>query len=131
MQPINGLPQEEVAVILKKSLVFLAFGHPEGFGLPLAEAAASGCYVIGYSGLGGRELLELACQNHAGREIAYGDWLGFLKGCEELDQRLKLNSIDLAKCLIHNSKATRETYSPEMMVESVKIALKQWELQMS
>ena len=43
---INGLSQEKVSKILQNSLIFLAFGHPEGFGLPLAEAAACGCYVI-------------------------------------------------------------------------------------
>ena len=59
LKAISGLPQYEVAQILQRSLVFLAFGHPEGFGLPIAEAASCGCYVIGYSGLGGRELLEL------------------------------------------------------------------------
>ena len=58
LQPISGLPQKQVSEILQKSLIFLAFGHPEGFGLPLAEAAACGCYLIGYSGLGGRELLQ-------------------------------------------------------------------------
>ena len=130
LQAINGLSQEKVSKILQKSLIFLAFGHPEGFGLPLAEAAACGCYVIGYSGLGGRELLQLAKENHAGCEIAYGDWFGFVQGCEDLNQRLKRNPIELAKGLNRNSKETRETYSPMMMVESVKLALKRWELQL-
>jgi hypothetical protein len=39
---IYGLSKQQVATALQRSLVFLAFGHPEGFGLPLAEAAASG-----------------------------------------------------------------------------------------
>ena len=33
LQAINGLSQIEVAKVMQKSLVFLAFGHPEGFGL--------------------------------------------------------------------------------------------------
>ena len=32
-----------------------------------------------YSGLGGRELLQLAKENHAGCEIAYGDSLVLYK----------------------------------------------------
>ena len=85
--------------------------------------------MIGYSGLGGRELLQLNKIMLVVKLIMATGLV--LYKVAMTNQRLKLNSIDLAKCLIHNSKATRETYSPEMMVESVKIALKQWELQMS
>ena len=30
------------------SILFLSFGYPEGFGLPVAEAMSCGCAVIGY-----------------------------------------------------------------------------------
>ena len=60
LAPIHKLSQAEVSTILQESLIFLAFGHPEGFGLPLAEALACGCSIVGYSGLGGRELFALA-----------------------------------------------------------------------
>ena len=56
---VKNLPLSRVAEIRNKSLVFLSFGNPEGFGLPVAVAMASACYVIGYSGLGGRELFRL------------------------------------------------------------------------
>ena len=127
LQAINGMPQEKVAELLQKSLIFLAFGHPEGFGLPIAEAAGCGCYVIGYSGLGGKELMDLATKNNAGQEIDYGDWVGFVKACEQLNKYLNSNGSDLAKNLLKNSKAVRETYSSDMMVESVRKALLQWE----
>ena len=78
LEPIQGLGQADVAKQLQKSLAFLAFGHPEGFGLPLAEAAACGCALIGYSGLGGRELLAMARSKGVGWEVEYGDWQGFL-----------------------------------------------------
>ena len=130
LHAVNGLPQEEVARVLQKSLIFLAFGHPEGFGLPLAEAAACGCYLIGYSGLGGRELLQLASGNHAGQEVAYGDWLGFVQACMELNERLNSNQSELVDSLLQNSKITRESYSSQKMTESVKIALNRWEGQL-
>ena len=38
--------------------MFVALGHTEGFGLPLAEALAAGCLVAGYDGGGGRELFD-------------------------------------------------------------------------
>ena len=41
--------------------------------------AASTDVAGGYSGLGGCELFKLASEHYAGREVAYGDWLGFWK----------------------------------------------------
>lgn len=51
-------PREEVAATLGRSAVFIALGHTESFGLPVAEALASGCLVAGYDGGGGHELFE-------------------------------------------------------------------------
>ena len=42
-QSLHDLAHSEVADFLNGALLFLAFGHPEGFGLPIAEAMASGC----------------------------------------------------------------------------------------
>ena len=47
------------------ALLFLSCGHPEGFGLPLAEAIACGCLVVGYHGLAGRDFPA----SHAGGGI--------------------------------------------------------------
>ncbi|MEO5833186.1 MAG: glycosyltransferase [Nakamurella sp.] len=49
-------PQDVVAHTLGTSTVFIALGHSESFGLPVAEALASGCLVAGYDGGGGHEL---------------------------------------------------------------------------
>ncbi|MDQ2755977.1 MAG: glycosyltransferase [Actinomycetota bacterium] len=51
-------PQAEVAQTLGATTVFVALGHSESFGLPVAEALASGCLVAGYDGGGGHELFE-------------------------------------------------------------------------
>ena len=127
LQAIDGLPQPQVAAALQQSLVFLAFGHPEGFGLPLAEAAACGCYLIGYSGLGGAELLELAQRHSAGEEVAFGNWLGFVQACQRLHTRLGNDQDGLARCLVAQSKAVRTGYSAQAMQQSVAIALQRWE----
>ena len=105
----------------------MAFGHPEGFGLPLAEAAGCGCYLIGYSGLGGKELLAIASKNSAGKEVAYGDWLGFVDSCRELSIRLNHDQSKLGKNLIQNSQTIRNNYSSKRMISSVDAALKCWE----
>jgi glycosyltransferase involved in cell wall biosynthesis len=41
---------------LRRAALFVALGRDEGFGLPVAEALASACPVIGFHGGGGREL---------------------------------------------------------------------------
>ncbi|MFI1018816.1 hypothetical protein [Streptomyces sp. NPDC020965] len=60
LRDIRGLPHEEVARVLADTSVFIALGAPEGegFGLPIAEALASGCLVTGYGLGGGDELFE-------------------------------------------------------------------------
>lgn len=49
-------PREQVATTLGTTTVFVALGHSESFGLPVAEALASACLVVGYDGGGGHEL---------------------------------------------------------------------------
>ncbi|BEP15005.1 hypothetical protein acdb102_33160 [Acidothermaceae bacterium B102] len=55
---ITDEPWAAVAEILGQATVFVALGHTEGFGLPLAEALAAGCLVAGYDGGGGHELFD-------------------------------------------------------------------------
>lgn len=56
--PIDNKSEAEVAECLKKSAIFLSFNHKEGFGLPPTEAMSCGCYVIGYTGQGGKEYFK-------------------------------------------------------------------------
>ncbi|WP_143133586.1 glycosyltransferase family 4 protein [Actinoplanes philippinensis] len=59
LTPISG-SEAEVAAAMRECAIFLSFGFREGFGLPPAEAMASGCYVVGYSSLGGAEFFDPA-----------------------------------------------------------------------
>ncbi len=56
--PIDGVSGVEAAKIIRESLFFLSFSEKEGFGLPAAEAIATGAIVIGYSGVGGDEFFD-------------------------------------------------------------------------
>jgi glycosyltransferase involved in cell wall biosynthesis len=69
---IEGRPEAEVAALLRESPIFLALGRQEGFGLPAAEAMASGCFVVGFPGFGGRELFDPQCSG----PVEDGDILG-------------------------------------------------------
>lgn len=53
---IEGASERETAELLRSAPVFIALGSREGFGLPAAEAMASGCYVAGFPAFGGREV---------------------------------------------------------------------------
>lgn len=56
--PLQDRPRAEVAAALGRATVFVALSHSEGFGLPVLEALAAGCLVVGYDGGGGHELFE-------------------------------------------------------------------------
>jgi glycosyltransferase involved in cell wall biosynthesis len=58
---IEGAPEAEVAAALRSAPLFLALGRREGFGLPAAEAMASGCFVAGFPGFGGRDIFDPLC----------------------------------------------------------------------
>jgi hypothetical protein len=125
--PIHQMPQAEVARTLQRSVAFLAFGHPEGFGLPLAEALACGCALVGYSGLGGRELFALGGEHGVALEVGYGDWMGFVDALHALDRSLQREPARLQQAMLHASKAVRQRYNPAAMQISVAAALSRWE----
>ena len=58
LHEVTDEPWDVVAELFAAASVFVAFGHTEGFGLPVAEALAAGCLVAGYDGGGGHELFE-------------------------------------------------------------------------
>ena len=52
---ISDMHERQVAEVMGESAVFLSLNRLEGFGLMPLEAMASGCVVIGFTGVGGRE----------------------------------------------------------------------------
>lgn len=75
---IENASELDTAAALRTSPIFLALGKREGFGLPPAEAMASGCWVVGFPGFGGRDIFDPSCSTpvedgdvlSAAREIA-------------------------------------------------------------
>ncbi len=116
--PIHNKTEAETAEILRASRVFLSFGHPEGFGLPAAEAMACGCITIGYHGGGGREFFR----PDVGFPIEVGDILGFARTvesvlclCRQAPQVLE-SLTQRAAAFIH------ETYTPAFEVSDIRSA---------
>ncbi len=123
LQVIKDCSHAEVIAILQHSLVFVSFGHPEGFGLPVAEAMACGCAVVGYSGLGGRELFDLADGYGLGVSVEPGDWLGFIDGVQRINQRLRIRQDDVSHQLDVMAAVVRQRYSMERMQRSISDAI--------
>lgn len=71
LAPISGMNETEVARLMRESAIFLSFSEREGFGLPPAEAMASGCYVIGYPGGGGREFFDPAYSSPVEDQVGF------------------------------------------------------------
>lgn len=93
VQYLTEMPQDQVAQEMASSKIFVFFCNEsgEGFGLPPAEAALSGCKVIGYSGVGGREFwkypnfteIEYNDVNKFTRELDY--WVSELQNASILE----------------------------------------------
>jgi Glycosyl transferases group 1 len=52
---ISEMHERQVAEVMGESAVFLSLNRLEGLGLMPLEAMASGCVVVGFTGVGGRE----------------------------------------------------------------------------
>ncbi|WP_410814241.1 glycosyltransferase [Micromonospora sp. 067-2] len=76
---VQDVSEEEVARRLRASTIFLSSSYQEGFGLPAVEAMASGNYVIGFHGFGGREFFDPAFS----QPVPTGDLLGMSRALQE------------------------------------------------
>ena len=109
IQVISGISLEQTASILRKSRIFLSFGHPEGFGLPPAEAMACECIVIGYHGMGGREFFkpEFSYPVEAGYIVKFAEKVEHV-----MEQFAKAPAVMQAKAEMA-SRFVRTNYGPE------------------
>jgi hypothetical protein len=107
--PIDNRPEEQVAALLGESLLFLSFGHPEGFGLPSAEALACGCLVVGYHGRGGQEYFAGA----GAYPVEVGDVLGFARTVEEVLRAYRTDPAPLRARAERGAAWMRQRYSVE------------------
>jgi glycosyltransferase involved in cell wall biosynthesis len=106
---IENLTESEVAQVLEESLVFLSFGYPEGFGLPVIEAMLCGCLVVGYHGNGGREVLR----PEFSWPVEAGDILGFARVADRLLHQVDASAGELSR----RAKEAREFVSREYSME--------------
>ena len=121
--PIQGMNQEEVASVLRDSSLFLSFGHPEGFGLPVAEALACGCTVVGYSGIGGHELFQTGTKYACATEIPFGDFHKFISCVLNSVSIYESDALSISKQTRFCSEIIRRRYCAENFISSLLSAL--------
>ena len=115
---LDNMSHIDVAKKLNSSSIFLSFGSPEGFGLPVAEAMASGNWVIGYTGMGARELFKYG----ASTEIEFGDWTNYGKSIAKVIESYEVKKRETNLRIRRQSKAIRNLYSQEEEELSIKEA---------
>ena len=105
-QELPQMQHSDVAQAMQDALIFMSCGHPEGFGLPLAEAIACGCLVVGYHGLAGRDFAI----PHM-RVVEFGDLLGLLQGIKGELKRFDDNREEVIQERIEASELILKRYS--------------------
>jgi glycosyltransferase involved in cell wall biosynthesis len=113
--PIEGASEGETAAMLRAAPVFLALGFHEGFGLPAAEAMASGCFVVGFPGFGGREVFDPSFSV----AIEDGDVLGAAKALAAACARFETEPEALRADGARAAAAIGERYSRANQVASL------------
>ena len=92
-------------------------GHPEGFGLPVLEAMASGCWVVGYSGGGANELV-LALPEL----VSFGDWSQFVEAVGRALTAFEHSPRETLLKLQRQSLGVRTLYSLDQELQSISQA---------
>ncbi len=105
---IESSSEAEVAAILRESPIFLALGKQEGFGLPAAEAMASGCFVVGFPGFGGREIFDPA----SSAAVEDGDVLGAARRLAEAMETYEERPRELREIAAPARAHVAEHYAP-------------------
>ena len=119
--PIHKKSLAEVSAILADSSIFLSFGYPEGFGLPLAEAIVSGCHVVGYDGIGGSEIAHLCKPLDVFVSVPFRDFHSFMKGVQHAISSYESSDLlSLRSRLKAASRLVSQRYSTSSMIDSVK-----------
>ncbi len=113
---IEGANEVEAAAAMRGAPIFLALGRREGFGLPAAEAMASGAFVVGFPGFGGREIFDPRCSV----AIEDGDVGGAATALDAAMRRFEADPTALRADGARAAELVRERYAPAAQAEAVR-----------
>ena len=120
--PLHNVSHEVVATELRKSVCFLNFGFPEGFGLPIAESIACMSCVVGFNQLGSRDIYDLVSDLDVYFPAQYGDHLSFFNAFKSFVDSYSYRRDELFLGLKSASSIVRSAYSSHSMRKSVASA---------
>jgi hypothetical protein len=106
---IDGRLERETAELLRSCAIFLSFSEQEGFGMPPAEAMACGCYVVGFTGLAGREYFDPT----RSAPVEEGDVLAFARAAERALRAFEEGAGGMRQRALTASARILKEYSPE------------------
>ena len=112
---IEGRAEEQTAAIFRTCSIFLSFSEREGFGMPPAEAMACGCYVVGFTGLAGREFFEPDICT----PVEEGNVLAFAQAAERAMADFDKNSQAVRDRGLAASERIRSRYSPQVQLDEL------------
>lgn len=115
---LDGMPQAEVARHMHDSLIFLSLMKEEALGFPGIEAMASGCIVVGYTGLGTEEYFTL----QTGFPVREGDTAGLVMTIERVAAEYRKDPAPLDALRQHASRLVRGRYNPEAFRDTLLAA---------
>lgn len=132
---IHGMAPQGVAEALRSAHIFLATGFPEGCPLPPLEALASGCILVGFSGMGGWDYMRQAMPVEKGGYVPWWPlrdvpWEGNALVVADADVAAAANAVEMAAdwleqgtdalvALRRNSAATVAEYTVEKQRSAV------------
>lgn len=113
---IYGRSEQETAEALRSCAIFLCFSELEGFGMPPAEAMACGCYVVGFTGFGGREFFDPDICS----PVEEGNILAFAKAAEQAILNFTTDWSAMRQRGLAASARVTNTYSPEAQLADLQ-----------
>lgn len=111
LEAITGRTESEMGDALRSCAIFLSLSDRDGFGLPPAEAMATGCFVIGYGGGGGNEFFD----SSSSRQVT--DTTGLIR---ELTAAMSTGPSELGQFGQKASKNVLSHYSEEGLRQDLK-----------
>lgn len=111
LEAITGRSEQEVGDILRSCAIFLSLSDRDGFGLPPAEAMATGCMVVGYTGGGGNEFFD------ASHSRSVADTTDMVR---ELLDTISLTPAELGKRGAQASASVLSQYTEEGLRQDLK-----------
>ena len=112
---IDGMPQARVAEVLGESLFFISLMKDEALGFPGMEAMASGCVVVGYTGLGTREYFT----PETGIPVEEGDTPGVVEAVEAAIAEYARDPVRLDRMRAEAARRVTTRYSYDSFREAL------------